>query len=359
MLRRDVNMFDKQVENFKSYLEIEERSSHTIRQYLEIIDWFSNFLKESNLEFNKLTENDIIKFQIWLKRKKATRDFEKKYNKKPSAVELEKYSKEEGSLFGKSLYKYLTTIKKFLQINDYQLNLSKIPTPKYDDNFKPDVLAPNEIEKIANAAYNFCSFQHHLVTSSDCTSCSKFHIPKTRKKSSPGFYPDICFYYDGLKLKAMILLAYEAALRTDELCSLKLKHLDLIKKELFVEQPLKHSQQQAIPLSDSLIKILEEYLVNHRFIKENDDFLFPTKTGKKYHANNFATHVFRPIAKIAGFDVRYYTLRHSRATNLIKQGLDVGWVRRITRHRNINNVLKYIHLSSQDIRKELEKKDII
>ena len=129
-------------------------------------------------------------------------------------------------------------------------------------------------------------------------------------------------------------------------------------KEIFIEKPLKHSQSQAVPISNKLVKLLQEYLeaIN---IRNKDDILFPTKMGKKYHANNFATHVFRPIAQEAGFDVRYYTLRHSRATNLIKQGLDIGWVRRITRHRNINNVLKYIHLSSQDIRTELEKRDIL
>ncbi|MHA1213657.1 MAG: tyrosine-type recombinase/integrase, partial [Candidatus Heimdallarchaeota archaeon] len=164
--------------------------------------------------------------------------------------------------------------------------------------------------------------------------------------------------FDGPKLEAMILLAYEAALRTDELCNLKLKHLDLEKKELFIEKPLKHSQPQAVPISEKLTLLLRDYLHQYKFIKEADDILFPTKTGKNYHANNFATHVFRPIAQEAGFDVRYYTLRHSRATNLLKQGLDIGWVRRITRHKNINNVLKYIHLSSQDIREELEKKKI-
>jgi len=96
---------------------------------------------------------------------------------------------------------------------------------------------------------------------------------------------------------------------------------------------------------------MKDYLKRHRYLKDKEDILFPTKTGKKYHPNNFATHVFRPIAKTAGFDIRYYTLRHSRATNLLKQGLDIGWVRRIT--------LKYIHLSSDDIRNELEKKKLM
>ena len=156
----------------------------------------------------------------------------------------------------------------------------------------------------------------------------------------------------------MILLAYEAALRTEELCALRLKHLNLERREIFIERPLKHSQQQAVPLSEKLVSLLKEYLEKNKSVKNDEDILFPTKTGKKYHANNFATHVFRPIASAAGFNVRYYALRHSRATNLIKQGLDIGWVRRITRHRNINNVLKYIHLTSDDVREQLERKNI-
>ena len=101
----------------------------------------------------------------------------------------------------------------------------------------------------------------------------------------------------------MILLAYEAALRTDELCNLKLRHLDLDLKEIFIEKPLKHSQPQAVPISDNLNSLLKAYLENYKYLKNEENILFPTKTGKKYHANNFATHVFRPIAKLAGFDV--------------------------------------------------------
>ncbi len=138
----------------------------------------------------------------------------------------------------------------------------------------------------------------------------------------------------------MFLLAYEAALRTDELCNLKIKHLNLVKMEVFIEKPLKHSQPQAIPLSKGLVKVLKQYLTQRKNSKEGEEFLFLTKMGKKYHLNNFATHIFRPIARTAGFDIRYYTLRHSRATNLLKQGLEIGWVRRITRHKNINNVFE-------------------
>jgi len=353
-------MIEAEIEVFKNFLTIEERSSHTIRQYLSIVDWFNEFLTENNIDYSALKEKDIIKFQLWLKEKRLIEAYIKQYNHQPTKEQLEDFSKKQSViLHGKSIYKYLTTIKKFLEVNEQQLNWTKIPTPKYDDNFNPEVLSVQDIQKIASIAEKYCTFKHQTITSIDCIKCQKYRHPKNHRASVQRNYPEVCFYFDGLKLKAMILLAYEAALRTDELCNLKLAHLDLIKKEIFIEKPLKHSQPQAVPISDNLVTILEDYLANYKFIKKPDDILFPTKMGKTYHANNFATHVFRPIAKEAGFDVRYYTLRHSRATNLIKQGLDVGWVRRITRHRNINNVLKYIHLSSQDIREELEKRKII
>jgi len=349
----------EEIDVFRGFMEIEERSIHTIRQYLDILNWFDTFLREKNISFQALTEKDIVKFQLWIKNRHQINQYMRVHKKPPTKSELEEFSKKTKSLGGKSLYKYLTTIKKFLSVNDKQLNWTRIPTPKYDENFNPKVLSPNEIQKIAQTASRFCTFQHATVSSDDCIKCKKFRNPKSFKSAAQRTYPEICFYFDGLKLKSMILLAYEAALRTDELCNLKLKHLDLDLKEIFIEKPLKHSQPQAVPISDGLISLLKDYLSSYKYLKNDEDILFPTKTGKKYHANNFATHVFRPIAKLTGFDVRYYTLRHSRATNLIKQGLDIGWVRRITRHKNINNVLKYIHLSSQDIRKELEKKELL
>ncbi|NHJ48606.1 MAG: site-specific integrase [Asgard group archaeon] len=353
-------MISEEIEIFRDFLEIEQRSNHTIRQYIDILSWFENFLTQNNINLEQLSEKDIMKFQIWLKNKRLAVLYEKKYHKKPSKDDLAQFSREQDKILnGKSVYKYLTTIKKFLEVNDKQLNWTRIPSPKYDDNFNPVVLTESNIDRISETAAKYCTFQHKVVSVDNCQLCKKYRTPKSSKSAAHRNYPDICFYFDGLKLKTMILVAYEAALRTDELCNLKLKHLILDKKEIFIEKPLKHSQPQAIPISNKLISLLEEYVTVYRFIKDEEDILFPTKTGKKYLANNFATHVFRPIARTAGFDVRFYSLRHSRATNLIKQGLDIGWVRRITRHRNINNVLKYIHLSSQDLRKELEKKDIL
>ncbi|NHJ85177.1 MAG: site-specific integrase [Asgard group archaeon] len=351
-------MINNDIVSFKDFLEIEQRSEHTIRQYMDILEWFKQYLDDEKVNYENLKENDITKFQLWLRKQRAIRAFIKEYNREPTIQELEKFRKETDALNGRSIYKYLAAIKKFLEVNDKQLNWTKIPSPKYDENFNPDVLSSNQIDKIAETAANYCTYLHKQISCIDCEKCKKYREPKNYKSSIQRIYPEVCFYFDGLKLKTMIYLAYEAALRTDELCDLRLKHLDLEKKEVFIEKPLKHSQPQAVPISNKLTKILIEYL-NEINLSNKGEILFPTKMGKKYHANNFATHVFRPIAQEAGFDVRYYTLRHSRATNLIKQGLDIGWVRRITRHRNINNVLKYIHLSSQDIRNELEKRDIL
>ena len=351
-------MIASEIETFKGFMEIEQRSPHTVRQYIDILNWFQKFLIESNIEFQDLKENDIVKFPLWLKRMKALKEFERKFNRKPTDQELTQYSRE-SSLHGKSVYKYLSAIRKFLEVNEHPLNWTKIPTPKYDDNFNPDVLTPLEIKKIVDAAAKYCTYQHKTVSEDNCKNCKKYRFPRSEKAAQQRSYPGICFYYEGLKLKAMLSIAYEAALRTDELCNLKKKHLNLDRMEVFIEKPLKHSQPQAIPLSKDLTKILKQYLAENKSLNDDEAILFPTKMGKKYHPNNFATHVFRPIAKTAGFNIRYYTLRHSRATNLLKQGLELGWVRRITRHKNINNVLKYIHLSSDDIRAEMEKRRIL
>jgi len=89
-----------------------------------------------------------------------------------------------------------------------------IPSPKYDDNFNPDVLSPEEIVKIADVASSYCTFQHAKVSESHCMKCNKYRSPKNQRSASQRNYPDICFYFDGVKLKSMILMAYEVALRT-------------------------------------------------------------------------------------------------------------------------------------------------
>lgn len=52
-------------------------------------------------------------------------------------------------------------------------------------------------------------------------------------------------------------------------------------------------------------------------------------------------------------DITPHTLRHSFATQLIREGIDIVTVKEILGHTNINTTLKYVHLAGMDIEKAL------
>ncbi|RLI67896.1 MAG: hypothetical protein DRO63_03710, partial [Candidatus Gerdarchaeota archaeon] len=73
---------------FKSYLEVEERSTHTIRQYMSILNWFEEFLSLKGVSLQQLTEMDILTFQLWIKEKHLQTLFKQKFKREPTAEEL-------------------------------------------------------------------------------------------------------------------------------------------------------------------------------------------------------------------------------------------------------------------------------
>ena len=106
-LRGCVGMIEEEITVFRGFMEIEERSIHTIRQYLDILNWFESFLQEKDIKFQELTENDIVAFQLWIRNKHLVNQYMRIHKKPPTKSELVEFSKTTKKLGGKSLYKYL------------------------------------------------------------------------------------------------------------------------------------------------------------------------------------------------------------------------------------------------------------
>ena len=51
-----------------------------------------------------------------------------------------------------------------------------------------------------------------------------------------------------------------------------------------------------------------------------------------------------------------HTLRHTTATEMLKRGINLRVVQKVLRHANISTTQKYIHLTVEDLRKEVEGK---
>lgn len=151
----------------------------------------------------------------------------------------------------------------------------------------------------------------------------------------------------GRKHGLMLWLGYEAALRAGELVSLRVSQFDPSRKSL-TKRPLKREEPCEVPLSDELSAELETWVRENGL--EPHDYMFTTKFGNPWRRDVFHRHIFQPVVESLGYtDLRYHDFaRHSRATNLLRAGVDIYTVNKIMCHRLLETTMKYLHLVRAD-----------
>jgi integrase/recombinase XerD len=156
-------------------------------------------------------------------------------------------------------------------------------------------------------------------------------------------------YKINVKYGLMLQTGYECALRVSELCDLKVEDFNYTECTITV-RALKKGYVQSIPISKDLCINLKEYLNKEKPKK----YLFETKYGNKWNTVRF-TEMFNKVIDEAGpYDIHYHEFaRHSRATNLLKAGVDLYTVNRLLRHKLLETTSVYLHYTANDLREKL------
>jgi site-specific recombinase XerD len=124
----------------------------------------------------------------------------------------------------------------------------------------------------------------------------------------------------GIKYKAALSVAYGAGLRVSEVVSLKVSDIDSKRMMLRVEQGKGHKDRYAM-LSPVLLELLRDW---YR-IARPQGWLFPGQNPVNPMTTRQLTRACRAAAQMAEITKRVtpHTLRHSFATHLLEQNIDV------------------------------------
>lgn len=148
----------------------------------------------------------------------------------------------------------------------------------------------------------------------------------------------------------MIALIYACGLRVSELTNLKI--VDLI-----FDEKIGHVRQ-AKGKKDRIFNIpsfLQADLLRLKEFQENEhhEYLFsnPT-TGKKMTTRNIQKIVAKAVRR-AGIqkDVHPHTLRHSFATHLLENSVDIRKIQELLGHSDLSTTQIYTHISNEELKK--------
>ena len=153
---------------------------------------------------------------------------------------------------------------------------------------------------------------------------------------------------NGLKYKAALSIAYGAGLRVSEVANLKVVDIDSKRMLIRVEEGKGKKDRNAM-LSPRLLELLRDWWWVGRpstWLFPGQDVLLPITTRQLYRA-------VREAADAAEIKTRVtpHTLRHSFATHLLEQGVDIRVIQVLLGHAKLDTTARYAHVASKVLRK--------
>jgi site-specific recombinase XerD len=151
-----------------------------------------------------------------------------------------------------------------------------------------------------------------------------------------------------LKHRILIGLLYGCGLRCMEVRSLRLSDLDFDRKQLKVVQG-KGKKDRYVPLSEHLIRGLIKYIE----AEKPQDYLFGAVNGRaggafdSRYSQKGVQWAVKQVSKDAGIkkDVHVHTLRHSFATHLLEDGMDIVTLKNLLGHENLETTMEYLQIA--------------
>lgn len=148
------------------------------------------------------------------------------------------------------------------------------------------------------------------------------------------------------KHKLIISLAYGAGLRISEVVNLKVKDVNL--EELTIHLKNAKGRKDRITIFPEKIKNNLQNLIAG---KNLNDYLFESERGGKL-TERTAQKVFENALRRAGIkkDATFHSLRHSFATHLLENGVDVRYVQELLGHQNIRTTQIYTQVTNPKLK---------
>lgn len=293
----DSQLLEK-IDAWKSWLSQEKRYSvHTLDAYTRDLSFFINFFEHPTLDF--LTRMEI-------------RDF-RRYISHRAAKELQKSSLARELSVIKNFFKFLS--KKYGIKNQDIWLVSQPRTPK----ILPKSLEPGDMLDLLEQIFEF-------------------------SKSD----------WQGLRDRAVLSLLYGSGLRISEALSLNFDDIKKDQNTLLIKG--KGKKERIVPLMQASIKAVEQYVQAAPFDFSKDEALFFGARGDRLSARIIQRQLQKARTYMGLSDnVTPHALRHSFATHLLSQGLDLRAIQELLGHESLTTTQRYTNVSLETLQKEYNK----
>lgn len=149
-------------------------------------------------------------------------------------------------------------------------------------------------------------------------------------------------------------LLYATGIRISELLNIKISDVNIEERMLKVKG--KGSKERFVPFGTKCAENLEIYLETYRILfTDQSDFLIVNQQGKQLSRQG-CNKIIKKYGKMIGkSNLSAHMFRHSIATHLLNNGMDLKVVQEILGHSDITTTQIYTHIAKDKVNKEYQK----
>jgi len=245
------------------------------------------------------------------------------------------------------------TIKNYVQANSKLLDYAKkFPKDITIDDVKA-FMAEHLSDKASSSIILFLAairFAYSHIFKTDPT--KDINRPTKEKRIPTVLTKDeierLFFALENKKSWLMLNLIYACGFRVSELVNLKISSLDFNDKIGHVVQG-KGRKDRIFNIPEFLMQDLKEQAENQK--NSSNEYLFSGPKGKLSSRN--IQKIVEKAATKAGIEkqVHPHTLRHSFATHLLENGIDIRKIQELLGHSQLSTTEIYTHISTEELKK--------
>lgn len=291
--------FTDMMEDYLVELEIRNYSLNTIKTYKSIINNFHKFLmKEKDLSDEKRVLRSFKRYIYYLKREKqVTQNY---------------------------IYLVTVVLKKFFEYSGLDV-LNEIKAPKRTKSL-PKSLNEYEVKNLISALDDY----------------PRVDSSKTK---------------DLLRLRNKVILAllYSSGIRVSELVTLHKDQVDLQERTIRIRG--KGEKDRIVLFDEGTKYLLEDYMEKRT---DDSEYLFINRSGK-HLTPRYVQMMIKDYARVAGIKkkVTPHILRHSFATHLLKNGVDIRAIQQLLGHSNLSTTQIYTSVDMQTLKNVYDRAKLV
>lgn len=315
---------------YLKYMDNIGSSINTLRSYCFHLKLYFEYLVEKELVYDAISIDDLANFIGWLRKKHKS--------EKITTIRPTKAIRSEGTI-----NTILTCVMSFYDYWD-RINLSN------------NGLKESTTRKISSKHKSFKPFLHHISKNKLIDkNILKLKQPKRQIKTltqqQVQSLHDSCTNIRDLLL---IRILYEGGLRIGEAINLEIEDFDIVKNTIKVKKSKTAAGERIVFVSQDTMNLFQDYLIENHAYEVDSNYVFVKLRGPNKGeplTRNTVESLVKRIRKKTEIDFTPHMLRHTFASELHAEGVDIAVIQKLLGHAQVQTTINtYVHVSDEQLR---------